>query len=147
MGWRRAIGAIIMLGGAVALAGAASATTIFAAGEIEAGAGVEAILARVMSYGPLLGWLVGGGLVGMLLGRAVYGRWRDAAPIAYVTGEITCTVGVLAAIAMGGLLIFLLLTGFKQEDTPAAIALGVGALASVFLAQFGVSLRDRRYLG
>jgi hypothetical protein len=46
------------------------------------------------------------------------------------------------------MLVVLLVTGFKPEDLMAALALGVGTVAGLFLAYVGSSLRrsGRRYL-
>jgi hypothetical protein len=90
---------------------------------------------------------LGIGLFVMVGGRVLYGNWSKAAPVANVTGEITRTVGLLSAIGLGGMLIFLLTSGFKADDMPAAIALGVGAGVGLLLSQVGVLLRnDRTYL-
>jgi hypothetical protein len=67
--------------------------------------------------------------------------------VANVTGEITRTVGILSAVGLGGMLVFLLMSGFKAEDMPAAIALGIGAGVGLLLTQVGMSVRnDRSYL-
>jgi hypothetical protein len=140
--WRRALGAVIMFAGTIMLAGVTWAATMLVAGAIQAGSEFNTVIGGLaLLVAPLCG-----GVAVLVGGRFVYGFWREAAPIANVTGEITCTVGLLAAIGMGGLLLFLLLSGFEREDTPAAVALGIGAMAGILLAQFGLSLRSRRYL-
>lgn len=41
---------------------------------------------------------------------------------------------------------FLLVTDFGHEDTPAIAALAIGAVIGVWVAQLGASLRGRGYL-
>jgi len=142
VGWRRAAGALIMLLGAAILAGVASAGTIHVAAGVQAHAGAFALAADLASLtGPLLL-----GIAVMIGGRMVYGLWRQAAPIAHTTAEITFTVGLLSVIGFGGLLVFMMLSGLKPDDTPAVWALGGAAMVGALLAHFGVGLRGRRFL-
>ena len=144
MDWRRISGAIVMLAGAAIIVAMIAALTVLIVAEIAANTDGVRIGFKAAALGaPIL-------LVGMLVmvgGRALYGKWRKAAPVANVTGEITRTIGLLATIGLGGMLLFLLMSGFKAEDMPAAIALGVGAGVGLLLTQVGVSLRnDRTYI-
>lgn len=142
VGWRRAAGALIMLLGAAILVGVASAGTIHVAASVEAHSGLLALLADLASLtGPLLL-----GIAVMIAGRMVYGLWRQAAPIAHTTAEITFTVGLLSVIGFGGLLVFMMLSGLEPDDTPAVLALTCAAVVGGLLAHFGVGLRGRRFL-
>lgn len=142
MGWRRAAGALIMLLGAAILVGVASAGTIHVAAEVEARAGVLDMLGQLATLtAPLL---LGVGV--MVGGRMVYGLWRQAAPIAHATAEITFTVGLLSVIGFGGLLVFMMLSGLTNDDAPAVLALMAAAGLGGLLAYFGVGLRGRRFL-
>jgi hypothetical protein len=127
-----------MLGGAAMIAGAAAAAVIVSAGELNADAEAFTILARLCA-----GWAWPAlGVVMMMIGRLAYGHWQAAAPIVHVTGAVTRTVGLLVAAALGAMLIFLLVSGFEREDTPAAAALGVGVIGGLLLAHIGVGLRN-----
>ena len=86
------------------------------------------------------------GVAALIAGRAFYGHWRTAAPVVNITGEIARTVGLVSAILLGGMLVFLLASGFRYEDTPAAAALAIGVVFGVWVAQFGGNLRGRGYL-
>lgn len=142
VGWRRAAGALIMLLGAAILVGVASAGTIHVAASLGAGVGLFSLILDLSSLtAPLLL-----GLAVMIAGRMTYGLWRQAAPIAHTTAEITFTVGLLAVIGFGGLLVFMMLSGLKPDDTPAVWALMGAALVGALLAHFGVGLRGRRFL-
>lgn len=141
---RRAAGAIVMLAGASIIVAMIAATTVLIVAEVAAKTDPVRIGFQAAAIGSPL--LLAGMLV-MVAGRAIYGNWRKAAPVANVTGEVTRTVGLLASIGLGGMLLFLLMSGFKAEDMPAAIALGVGAGVGLLLTQVGVSLRnDRTYI-
>lgn len=138
MSFRRALGAITMLAGAGTLTGVAWVVTVRVAAGVQAHAEPLAILQSTTSFG----WALGVGVFTLLLGRVIYGGWRDAAPVANVIGDAARTIGVLVAVALGGILIFLLMSGFEPEDTPAAVALGLGVTGGILLAHFGVNLRN-----
>lgn len=143
MSLRRAIGSAVMLAGAASLMGVAAAATLSICAEVHAGFDLNRFAASLAWLGAALA----GGVALMAGGRAVYGQWRKAAPIANVTGDIAQTVGVLCMLVLGGLMILVLAVDFQPDDIPAAVALGVGAAAGLLLAQFGVRLRatERRY--
>lgn len=92
------------------------------------------------------GWPLAIGASIMIVGRAVYGHWRMAAPVVNVTGEIARTVGLSIAALLAAMLVFLLVTGSGHEDTPAIAALAIGTVIGVWVAQLGASLRGRGYL-
>ena len=118
MAWRRAAGASIMFGGAGVLAGAAAMATLAAASDVRAGTDMLTLIMRLLG-----GWTwPAAGVVAMLGGRLAYGHWNRAAPIAHVTGAVTRTVGLVAAVGLGAMLAFLLASGFEREDAPAAAA-------------------------
>jgi hypothetical protein len=142
VGWRRAAGALIMLVGAAILVGVASAGTIQVAAGVSGASGLPAILARLAAL--IAPMMLGVGV--MIGGRMIYGLWRNAAPIAHATGDITWTMGLLSVIGFGGLLVFMLLSGLEHDDMPAAVALGGAAFAGALLAHFGLGLRGRRLL-
>lgn len=91
---------------------------------------------------------IAGGVIAIVLGRLVYGQWRRAAPVANFTADVARMIGLSVAAGLGVMLIFLLVTGFKPEDLMAALALGAGTVAGLFLAYVGSNLRrsGRRYL-
>ena len=140
---RRVIGAGIMFAGAAMIVATIAWIAIVVAGEMRARATLFEFLAAAWTAGA---WPMLAGLAVMILGRVVYGHWRTAAPVVNVTGEIARTVGLVSAILLGGMLIFLLATGFSHEDTPAAAALAIGVVFGVWVAQFGGNLRGRGYL-
>lgn len=144
MGWRRATGAAVMLAGVAIIVAMIAMVTVLVSSEVAAKTDVLGIVLKATGIGvPQL--LVG--VVVMVGGRMIYGSWSKAAPVANVTGEVTRTVGLLSAIGLGAMLVFLLMSGFKAEDIPAAIALGLGAGVGLLLTQVGVSLRnDRTYI-
>lgn len=136
-------GAGIMFAGAAMIVATIAWIAIVVAGEMRARATLFEFLAAAWTAGA---WPLLAGLAVMILGRVVYGHWRTAAPVVNVTGEIARTVGLVSAILLGGMLIFLLATGFSHEDTPAAAALAIGVVFGVWVAQFGGTLRGRGYL-
>ena len=144
MAWRRAAGATIMcLGAGVVLAtiaGAAVLAVSFAkSGELPVAPPLLAMTA--------VGGIVGG-VIAMVLGRLIYGQWRGAAPIANFTADVARMIGLSVAASLGTMLVFLLLSDMKPEDAMAALVLGVGTVAGLFLAYVGGNLRrsGRRYL-
>jgi hypothetical protein len=144
MAWRHASGATIMcLGACVVLATIAGATVL----------GVSFVKSGELPVAPPLFAMsaaggIAGGVIAMVLGRLVYGRWREAAPVANFTADVARMIGLSVAAGLGVMLVFLLVTGFKPEDLMAALVLGVGTVAGLFLAFIGSNLRrsSRRYL-
>lgn len=144
MALRRALGAVVMgLGGATLLATVA-AVTVLAVSHMKS-AEVFAPL-HVLAAGA--GGAVAGGIALLLAGRAIYGSWSRAAPIANFTGDVTRMIGLSIAFGLGAMLAFLLVTGLEPEDGVAAIMLGIGTLAGMGLAYIGANLRGggRSYL-
>jgi hypothetical protein len=144
MAWRRASGAVIMcLGAGVVLATIAGATVLgvsfVRSGELPAPL-------QLLVMGGVGG--LAGGVIAMVLGRLVYGRWRGAAPVANFTADVARMIGLSVAAALGVMLAFLVVTGIKREDVMAALVLGIGTAAGLFLAYVGGNLRrsGRRYL-
>lgn len=132
-----------MLAGVVIIVATIAWIAIVVAAQMSARTGLFAFLSAAWAEGA---WPLLAGVVTMIGGRALYGHWRTAAPVVNVTGEIARTVGLVSAILLSGMLVFLLTTGFKYEDTPAAAALAIGAVFGVWVAQFGGTLRGRGYL-
>lgn len=91
---------------------------------------------------------IAGGVIAMILGRLIYGQWREAAPVANFTADVARMTGLSVAAGLGTMLAFLLATGFEREDIVAALVLGAGTVAGLFLAYVGSNLRrsGRRYL-
>lgn len=144
MDLRRAAGATVMLAGVAIIVAMIAVVTVLVASEVAARTDTLNIVLK--AAGVSVPQLVVG-IVVMISGRAIYGHWSQAAPVAHVTGEITRTVGLLSAIGLGAMLVFLLMSGLKPEDIPAAIALALGAGLGLLLTQVGVSLRnDRTYI-
>jgi hypothetical protein len=144
MAWRRAVGAAIMsLGAGVVLATIAGGTVL---GVSFVKSGELPVTAPLFATSAAGG--IAGGVIAMVLGRLIYGRWREAAPIANFTADVARMIGLSVAAGLGVMLVFLLVTGFKPEDLMAALALGVGTVAGLFLAYVGSNLRrsGRRYL-
>jgi hypothetical protein len=135
--WRRAAGASIMFVGAGFIVVAAAMATLMAAADVQAGSDAWAIAFAILG-----GWMWPlAGIVTMLMGRAVYGHWYEAAPIANITGLVTRTVGLVAASVLGAMLVLLVVSGVEREDMPAAAALGIGVTMALLLAHIGVGLR------
>jgi hypothetical protein len=85
------------------------------------------------------------GIMSLVGGRVLYGHWRMGAPMAAFTGNIARTMGLVSAVVLGGTLVMMVAMGLKYEDTLAAVALALGALLGVMVAQLGSTLRDRGY--
>lgn len=144
MAWRRAAGAgIMMLGATVLLATVAGSTVI---GVSYARSGELAAPLEVLAG--TIGGAVASGILVLLTGRGVYGRWNSAAPIANFTATVTRMVGLLIALGLGAMLVFVLLSGIEREDEIVVLMLGLGALAGLGLVHVGGNLRahGRRYL-
>lgn len=144
MAWRRVSGAVIIcLGAGVVLAMIAGVTVLavsFAkSGELPAALDLLALVAA--------GGLVGG-VIAMLLGRLVYGQWRGAAPVANFIADVARMIGLAVAAGLGAMLAFLVISGLQPEDVTAALVLGAGTAAGLFLAYVGGNLRrsGRQYL-
>jgi hypothetical protein len=84
------------------------------------------------------------GAVLMLLGRLVYGGWREWAPVRRVSAWLVHAVGVLLSAVLGAMFLFLIVTGAGPEDRPAVISLGVGTIVALALAFAGFWLRPRK---
>ena len=132
-----------MLAGVAMVVATIAWITIVVAGEMRMHGGLFAFLAAAWAAGA---WPLLAGIAVMIAGRFVYGHWRTAAPVVNITGEIARTVGLVSAILLGAMLVFLLATGFSYEDTPAAAGLAIGIVFGVWVAQFGGNLRGRGYL-
>lgn len=137
MAWQRAAGASIMFLGAGLVVLAAAMATVMAAAEMRAASDIGVIVLAILGAWPVP---LGGALM-LVLGRLIYGHWYEAAPIAKVTGLVTRTVGIVAAVALGAMLVLLVATGIEREDMPAAVALGIGVTVGLLLAHIGVGLR------
>ena len=132
-----------MLAGVAMVVATIAWVTFVIAAKMHAHAGLFDFLSAACTAGA---WPLGVGIVVMIGGRFAYGHWRTAAPVVNITGEIARTVGLVSAILLGAMLIFLLASGFRYEDTPAAAALAIGVVFGVWVAQFGGNLRGRGYL-
>jgi peptidoglycan/LPS O-acetylase OafA/YrhL len=98
----------------------------------------------VMTAPPALG----GSLV-MLIGRWVYGEWRERAPIMGASSLAVRIAGFVVAIGLGALLTFLLFTGMSEDDQSVVAVLGLGAAIGVALIFLGFRIKprsNRRYL-
>lgn len=144
MAWRRTVGACVMLIGAGTLLATVAGTTVMGvsyarSSELAAPPGLIA--------GVIAGALLGGVLL-LLAGRAIYGRWNSAAPVANFTASVTRMVGLLIALGLSSMLVFVLASGIEREDEIVVLLLGLGALAGFGLVYVGGNLRahGRRYL-
>lgn len=141
MVWRRVIGAGIMFAGAGAVVAMAAQATLLAAAGIEAGLGGDGIAIAVAGET----WrLLAGGVCLIVGGRRIYGAWRGGAPITNLTGDVAGPVGAVTALGLGAMLLYLLASGFRAENGPAALALGAGVTIAVALTRAGMSLRSGR---
>lgn len=145
MSWRRLSGACLMITGA-----AASAAVIVAAGVILARYLKLANAADVLSGAAALAVpvMLGGAAI-LLLGRWLYGGWNERSPIVHAVAYGIRSAGLVVAIALGAMLLFLLATGIKAEDATAAVVLGAGTAVGVGLVILGIRIRSgsgRSYL-
>jgi len=144
MAWRRTVGAGVMLIGAGTLLATVAGTIVLGVSYARSGE-IAAPLALIA--GVVAGALLGGVLL-LLAGRAIYGRWNSAAPIANFTASVTQMVGLLIALGLGAALVFVFSSGIESEDEIVVLVLGLGALAGLGLVYVGGNLRahGRRYL-
>lgn len=144
MAWRRVSGAVIMCLGAGVVLATSAGITVLGVSFVKSGDLPVALEFLAM----IAGGSLAGGVFAMVLGRLVYGRWRSAAPIANFTADVARMIGLSIAAGLGAMLAFLLLTGLQPEDVTAALVLGAGTAAGLFLAYVGGNLRrsGRRYL-
>ncbi len=144
MAWRRTIGAGVMLVGASALLATVAGATVIGVSYVRSGELAASLeLMAAVAGGALLG-----GILLMLAGRWIYGRWNSAAPIANFTANVTRMIGLLIAIGLGAMLAFVFISGIEPEDEIVVLILGLGALAGLGLVYIGGNLRNRgrRYL-
>lgn len=132
-----------MFGGAMTVMAAIAWIVILIAAQHHAASDFLRAAMSVLTDG---GWPLAAGIVVMVVGRAVYGHWRTAAPVVNVTGEVARTVGLVVAGLLAAILVFILATGFGHDDTGTIAALAVGIAFGVWVAQFGGNLRGRGYL-
>jgi hypothetical protein len=90
-----------------------------------------------------------GGAVLMLIGRIVYGAWLERSPVVNASALAIQIAGMIVALGLGAMLIFLAITGITADDQTAAAALGIGTAAGLTLIFIGVRIKagsGRRYL-
>ncbi len=90
-----------------------------------------------------------GGAVLMLVGRLVYGAWMDRSPVLNALALAIQIAGVIVALGLGAMLVFLAITGITADDQTAAAALGIGTAAGLTLIFIGARIKvgsGRRYL-
>ncbi|HOY77333.1 MAG TPA: hypothetical protein PLN33_05970 [Hyphomonadaceae bacterium] len=135
--WRRISGACLVMTGASA-----------AAGMIIVG---FAILARYLKLPDAADTLGGassvamplfltGGLV-LLIGRWFYGAWNDRASVINAVAFGIRTAGTFVAMALGGVLILMLVTGIEPGDATAAVVLALGAATGLALVAISIHMR------
>jgi hypothetical protein len=145
--WRRTCGAWVMsIGASTAVAGAALAGVALAT-RLEWHHAPIAVSTLEIAIGSALA----GGSVLTLLGRWIYGEWNERAPVMRIASLIAQAIGVVVAVAMGGLFIALLLTGVEPEDRPIALVLaagmGAGFLALFLGCRLDPSRRSNKFVG
>ncbi len=139
MSLRRTGGSLLMIMGAAAIAAMAALAMIVIVNYVEWDNAADALGTVAMVTLP---FAVGGAIV-MLLGRLVYGGWREWAPVRRVSAWMIQITGGLLAFALGGMLVFLMVTGAGPEDSPAVISLGVCTIIALGAAFLGFLLRPR----
>jgi hypothetical protein len=90
-----------------------------------------------------------GGAVLMLIGRIVYGAWLERSPVVNASALAIQIAGMIVALGLGAMLVFLAITGITADDQTAAAALGIGTAAGLTLIFIGVRIKagsGRRYL-
>ncbi len=144
MAWRRTAGAGVMLLGASTLLATVTGAAVIGVSCVRSGelAAPFELLAAVAASALASGVLL------MVGGRAIYGQWNKAAPVANFTAYVTRMVGLTVALCLGAMLVILMFAGIGPEDMIAAVVLGIGALLGVCLVYVGANLRSRgrRYL-
>lgn len=144
MAWLRTLGACVMLLGASVLLATVAGATVIGVSYARSG---ELAAPLELIAGAIAGALLGGVLL-LLAGRAVYGRWNSAAPIVSFTASVTRMVGLLIALGLSATLVFVFFSGIEREDEIVVLVLGLGALAGLGLVYVGGNLRahGRQYL-
>lgn len=85
----------------------------------------------------------------LLTGRWIHGAWTDRSPVVHAAAYVIRSAGLMVAVALGAMLLFIFATGIKPEDATAAIVLGMGTVVGVSLMALGMRIRSRsggRYL-
>ena len=100
-------------GAATAVAGAALAGVALATRLEWRHAPIEAKTLAIV-----IGSALAGGSLLTLLGRGIYGEWHERAPVMRIAALIAQAIGVVVAVATGGLFIALLLTGARSCHSP-----------------------------
>jgi hypothetical protein len=89
------------------------------------------------------------GVALLLLGRWIYGSWDERSPIVHAVAYGIRSAGLVVALVLGAMLLFLVVTGIKAEDATIAIVLGAGTAAGGGLVILGMRIRSgsgRSYL-
>jgi hypothetical protein len=142
--WRHILGAILMILGGAAAAAMIALAAVVIGNYVEWDNAPDALrTVATVTIPPAIG-----GLALVLVGRLVYGDWRGAAPMRQASSLTVRLAGLLIAIALGAMLLFLFFAGSSPDDQNAVIALGIGTALGVALLVLGLRIkpRGRRYL-
>lgn len=143
--WRRLIGASLMIMGGAAVVAMAMLASVVIANFVEWRNAPEAMgTVAIVTVPPA----VAGALL-ILVGRIVYGAWSLRSPVLNASALAIQMAGVIVALGLGAMLVFLAITGITADDQTAAAALGIGTAAGLTLIFIGVRIKSgsgRRYL-
>jgi hypothetical protein len=143
--WRRILGATLMIVGGAAVLAMATLASVVIANFVEWENAPDALgTVGLVTVPPALA-----GAVLMLIGRIVYGAWLERSPVLNASALALQIAGIVVALGLGAMLIFLAATGITADDQTAAAALGIGMTAGLALIFIGVRIRSgsgRRYL-
>lgn len=145
MSWRRVSGTFFMITGAAAAAGVIIASGVIIARYLRLDNAADVLGNAASLAAPIM---LGSAAI-LLLGRWIYGEWNDRSPVVHAAAYVVRSAGLMVAIALGAMLLFLLATGIKSEDATAAIVLGLGAAIGIGLMILGGRIRSgsgRSYL-
>lgn len=137
MSWRRISGACLVITGASAAAGMIIVGFAILARSLKLAEAAETLGGASSLALPVL--LFSGGV--LLAGRWLYGGWNNRAPVMNAVAFGIRTAGTFVAMALGGVLIIMLVTGIESEDATIAVVLAAGAAIGLGLVAISMQMR------